>query len=998
MVSRRLGRLACLFILLPAVSTAFAQPAGSLRGMVYDKDFDVPLSGAQVSIAETGAAERTDDTGHYAFGQIAPGAYTVVFSKDGYTRQVKGEVLISPGAVADLDVRLAGEFTEMEEFLVQDLQFGAETEEGLLQLRLENPALMDAISADLMSRAGAGDAAGALRLVAGASVQDGKYAVIRGLPDRYVNSQMNGVRLPTADADKRAVELDQFPAAAIENIQVSKTFTPDQQGDASGGAVNVVLKTIPDEFMFNLSGQYSYDTQVTGRSDFLTYQGGGVNLWGRDTRDIQTKNLGQNWAGAVGVSEDDAPSDYKLSLSTGGKHEFDKGFKLGAFTSLFYERNSEFYDHGIDDQYWVEAPGAGMTPQYIQGAPSTGDFKTQLFDLTRGREGVKWGGLGSLGAETEKHSLTLTYMYTRAAEDVATLAEDTRGKAYYFPGYNPDDPNDPGNQQRDAAPFLRTETLDYTQRTTKTLQLRGRHQLPDPGIKLGHSLELLAPELDWCIAHSSAGFDEPDKRQFGEIWWGPYFNPGFPPYVPPFTDPPVHRPFKPAANFTLGNLQRVWKDITEDSDQYFANAKLPFKQWSDTEGYLKFGVFHDRVERQYNQDSFSNFNDNSADYVGDFDDFWSRHFSSQNHPITAANIDVDYEGEQKISASYIMADVPLNPSFRIIGGARVESTDLGIINDPESEVTWIPPGAGGPVQLNPGDADVAFSQSDVLPSIGFVYTPVAKLTLRGSYSQTVARQTFKELSPIQQQEFLGGDVFIGNPELRMSALQNYDLRADYVPYEGGLLSGSYFFKDIKDPIEYVQRNAGFTYTTAENYPKGRLSGVELEIRQDLKRWWESLEGLSAVANATFISSEVTLPDDEAAQFSDPSIHVRIKTRDMTNAPDHLYNLFLIYDLEKLGLPGTELSVFYTLRGDTLAAGAGQSYGKFVPDVYEKQYGTLNLSVSRKLGERGKLTLQAKNLTDPNIDTVYRSDAIGEDVTKTSYHKGIEFSFSLSARF
>ena len=89
---------------------------------------------------------------------------------------------------------------------------------------------MDSISADLMSRAGASDAASALRLVAGASVQDGKFAVIRGLPDRYISSLLNGVRLPTSDEDKRAVELDQFPSSVIESIRVTKTFTPDQQG------------------------------------------------------------------------------------------------------------------------------------------------------------------------------------------------------------------------------------------------------------------------------------------------------------------------------------------------------------------------------------------------------------------------------------------------------------------------------------------------------------------------------------------------------------------------------------------------------------------------------------------------------------------------------------------------------------------------------------------------------------------------------------------------
>ena len=99
-------------------------------------------------------------------------------------------------------------------------------------------------------------------------VQDGKYAVLRGLPDRYVSSQMNGVRLPTADEDKRAVELDLFPSAVIESLQVSKTFTPDQQGDASGGAVNVRLKGIPDETVLQVRTQVGGNSQVTGRGDF----------------------------------------------------------------------------------------------------------------------------------------------------------------------------------------------------------------------------------------------------------------------------------------------------------------------------------------------------------------------------------------------------------------------------------------------------------------------------------------------------------------------------------------------------------------------------------------------------------------------------------------------------------------------------------------------------------------------------------------------------------
>jgi outer membrane receptor for ferrienterochelin and colicin len=87
--------------------------------------------------------------------------------------------------------------------------------------------------------------------------------------------------------------------------------------------------------------------------------------------------------------------------------------------------------------------------------------------------------------------------------------------------------------------------------------------------------------------------------------------------------------------------------------------------------------------------------------------------------------------------------------------------------------------------------------------------------------------------PILQSEFFGGPVFVGNPELEMSSLENYDLRADYEPYEGGLMSVSWFNKDVKDAIEYVQKVGTFTYTTAKNYPTGELSGFELEVRQRL---------------------------------------------------------------------------------------------------------------------------------------------------------------------
>lgn len=999
MVTQWFRGVILIVVSLSAVVLA-AEKTGGIRGTVYDIDFDAPLAAVQVLIAETAEGVVTTDEGNYVFGQVQPGTYTLVFSKDGYTRRVKADVVVLPEQMTEVNASLSGEFEEMEEFVVQDVQIGAGTEAALLDLRMESPAMTDSIGSELMSRAGAGDAAAALKLVAGASVQDGKYAVIRGLPDRYVNSQMNGVRLPTADTDKRAVQLDQFPSAAIESIQVSKTFTPDQQGDASGGAVNVILKGIPNESVFKLDLGTGWNTQTLG-SDFLTYKGGGVSFFGQDGKKIPADPSNYE---AAGVSTGNSPLDYKWSVAGGNKHQFENGLKIGGFGSYFYERDSSYYDNGIEDSYWLESSGGRMVPQGGEDPQINNEFNTSLFDVTQSSEELTWGGLGLFGVETENHFLSVLYMFTQNTEDKTTLAENTRGKAYYFPGHDPSDPSMPGfiddtdgdgegdTDFRLASPYLRAETLEYTERTTRTLQFRGRHKLPELEWGVVNIFTLLEPEVDWTVSMNAATLYQPDKRQLGSLW-----RPGLSDIVTPWgtiSRPAVYLPYQPAANVNIGNFQRIWKDVYEGSDQYALNLKTPFEQWTGDEGYFKFGVFNDQVNRTYEQDTFQNRVEElpGEGTAGTWEEYWSKTF---DYPMYKSNYDIDYEGEQTISAWYYMVDLPVNSFFNVIGGARYEKTELSITNDPydPASAKLIYPGSSGMQDYDPEKANVQFQQDDVLPSIGFVFKPVPPLSFRGSYSETVARQTFKELSPITQMEYLGGDVFVGNPELKMSSLKNYDLRADYTPYEGGLISVSYFWKDIVDPIEYVQRFADFAYTTPRNYPEGKISGFEIEGRQELGRFWDSLEGFSLGANATIINSEVTLPEDEKSILE--SVNAPMSKRDMTNAPAHLYNFFAIYDAKKTG---TQLALFYTIRGDTLVTGAGQSESFFIPSVYETEYGTLNFSLSQKLGEIWTLKFQAKNLLNPAIDTVYRSKYIGDDVMKSSYTKGVDFSISLSATF
>ena len=75
------------------------------------------------------------------------------------------------------------------------------------------------------------------------------------------------------------------------------------------------------------------------------------------------------------------------------------------------------------------------------------------------------------------------------------------------------------------------------------------------------------------------------------------------------------------------------------------------------------------MHRTFDQDTFSNFGDNST-YAGPFNDAWSQSFPQQNHPISASNLDVDYDADQIISAAYAMVDLPIFKDVNLIGGAR----------------------------------------------------------------------------------------------------------------------------------------------------------------------------------------------------------------------------------------------------------------------------------------------------------------------------------------
>ncbi len=1069
MVKQRLCSLAVVAALLGYASAAMAQQTGSIGGFIYDQDFDVPVPNATVSIAGSDISVETSDQGNYVLSDLQPGSYTIVIRKEGYSRKVLTDVAVIAGQPTTQDAYLSGEFTEMDEFVVEDIRIGGPTEVGLLELRARSPQFLDSVGSDFLSRAGASDAAQGLRLVSGATTTAGNFAAVRGLPPRYVNTQLNGFSLPSADPDTRAVQLDLFPSEIIESIQVSKTFTPDQQGSASGGAVNIITKSIPEENFISFSSKVEFNTQRPDDGEFLMNSAGPVNYLGIDNR----RDLPQEFQGLAGVPPlvdkltafglpgpelGDAPTQYDYRITGGLRGDLGEGLSIGGLVTFFWDQSMSHYENGINDSLVrVNDPafrGFGLVPD-VTGNDDRGFFQdvadgedqvlTGVFDETQSEHEITWGGLGTFGIEGEGHSFNFTFMHTRVTTSTATIADDTRGKRLKFPGHNPVDGTSPGHVNntlatdpfgatlevggdlREFAPFRRLETQEYVERVVQAIQFNGSHEspFPDEGIGRDGIFKLLAPVVDWNVARSESRREEPATRILDTK------------FVPPHQVPVDF----PVAG--LGAYNVYFEDIIEDSTQYRFNVELPFEQWTGDEGSLKLGVFDDRTQRRFERNTFAGGGGAQfipgVGFVGffgapPFNEPFDGQRLSQLFGTPIANPDggllpfsgdFRLKGRQAIDAWYWMLDLPLSSFLRVIGGFRYENTLLSTDLEPDLPGTTvfidgqkvldtqdgIPPDlkltgipadiATAELALGPLDANIR--QYDVLPSIGLVLEPIDSVTFRVAYSETIARPTFRELSPTSQALYGGATPFIGNPFLEMSAVENYDFRLDFRPFPDSLVSVSYFKKDIERPIQVGRQAQGQTsFVMPVNFPSGRIEGWEFEVRQNLGRFFDRLEGLTIGGNATLLDTEVKLRDFEADQLA--AIDVFTTSVPMTNAPEYLYNLFMTYDSEQTG---TQLSVFYTVRGDTLITSpgvdsiAGGNEGRFfIPGVYETEFGTLNLTVSQKvLGDNVSLKFSAKNLTNPKRETVYRSDFIpGGDVVKTSHTDGIDLSVGISANF
>jgi TonB-dependent receptor len=321
-----------------------------------------------------------------------------------------------------------------------------------------------------------------------------------------------------------------------------------------------------------------------------------------------------------------------------------------------------------------------------------------------------------------------------------------------------------------------------------------------------------------------------------------------------------------------------------------------------------------------------------------------------------------YDASDDRSAGYLLFDLPLTGSLQAIAGARVEKYALGLHSR--------------------GDTLASRDQTDVAPSLNLVYSLGSTMKLRGAVSRTVDRPEFRELAPFQFTEATSLRQIYGNENLVPAKILSTDLRWDWFPRPGEMLSLGAFYKKLKNPIEQVFVAAASAAYSFQNAVDARILGVELDSQLGLSHLSPLLENYSVQLNYSWIDSKVNVRQGERG-FEPTNL-----TRPLEGQAPYVFNAGINY----ANPSGLEAGVFLNRFGARLTAAGGLG----LPDIYEQPRNALDATVGFPLTGGATAKIKATNLLDAKY--LFEQSADGVTLVQRQYSVGRTVSVGLSWEF
>jgi TonB-dependent receptor len=787
-------RIFILTILIATTIFASAQKA-KVAGKVTNTKNE-SLIGVTVSLkADRNQVTKTDVEGRFSFTIDINKEYTISASYVGYKEKTITVKATAAGEEVTTDVfleELGKKLNDVTVSATRGTNKGS-TDNALIAFQRNTNTVASVISSETIKRSPDRNTAEILKRTPGASIQEGKFIIVRGLADRYNQAMLNGILLTSTEPDRKTFSFDLFPAQIIDNIIINKAFVPELPGEWAGGLIQVNTKDIPTKNFFNVQLGTSANSISTGK-EFLKDKGGKTDWLGIDdgTRSLPAgyttkssfdtssiaaktalgKTMANNWA----PIKTTAKPNVNVQLN-GGFTGTLFGKKVGGILGISYATSDRIQDN-----------------LNRQSSSSKGSkfFTLYNYNDIKFVNDINMGAIAGL-------SIFLNPLNKISYKAIANLKTANSYTQRAGNDYTSD--------------FLvKSNEFTFAQNTFFTNQLNGEHSLSQ---KL---------KFNWYGAFNILDSYNPDQRR---ISYTKTVN-GTDPYVLSISN-----------TLSQQSGSRIFQTLSDYI--YTGGGDLTLKL--NQQNTVKGGYMIQVKDRLYDAQLFANFlpKDNATlRALPSETAFAPENFGTGTDnkfafdAIKSSNF--RYLANTILNAGFLQFDNKLSEGLRVVWGLRVENFDqlVGSVKKWDKRHTYT-------------------KVTDYLPGLNTTVKVSAKSNLRISASQTVIRPELRELSLLNIYDFEINASVQGNPNLKRTKITNSDLRYELYPAAGEMFTVGVFYKDFDNAIEPIfnEGSGGASTFNYQNASKAKSYGFEVETRKKLNNRF------TFQANASIIKSKLT---------------------------------------------------------------------------------------------------------------------------------------------
>ena len=927
---------------------------GSLKGRIVESETSEPIPGAAIRLSDKQYAV-TDMNGYYAFPKVPAGKLVLEVSYVGFKHE-KAEINVKSGENT-YDIKMSGSTTlgEVQVSSVRRTRSAVpHTTEKLLVAEIKGlNVLASGISSEQISKTADRNAAQAVQRVAGVTIVDDKFVIVRGLNPRYNLTYLNDNAAPSTETNSRAFALDLIPSRIIDKIVVQKSPSPENQGDATGGVVKIYTKDAKSVRHFDIEFQLGVRPGTSFNNNFLTYNGGKTDFLGFDdgTRALPSSVPGYGSMVKAQLTPSQYAKTFNPTLTYGNKTalpnmqftaNYYNAFRLfkktlSSLTSLSYK--NEYLKAEMSRQQGTGYESFQTTDKKGDDDRNTNTVQTNLL------QNFKY-------SFNDSSSISFKNFVLLQGVD-ATIIRNSQSIYYYT--------SDDAARDRDII-------LSYNQRLLYVGNLGGMHSFGKQ-------------ELKWNGGYNFSRQETPDQRVIRMTGIDPQYTVGDADlqwrargYNPKSTDSEVSIPL------SLGIISRIWSRSSEGVYNGSFDYSYKIKPWLT----VKAGTFNQWKSRAMDRRIYTVHEANISDpdavppltltgYVNpalvrfrlqDLANVWSSTYLNDNYTglkvYDRTSGSDTYRGtEQNNSGYFLLNFTPANRFVEIYGGLRYEYNrqKIAAAIPPVTSSLNIPILIDNPTQ-------------SWLPSLNISVRPSDRFVGRLAYGKTVNRTEFREVSPFKELDFENNVVLSGNPDLVSATVDNYDARIEFYPAgsnTGDLISVGAFYKDITHPIERINTSSRaisvFPEISYSNAASATIRGLEVEMRKSLSFISGSLfRNLSVIANGSFIKSKVHLDADQSA--------FQITDRPLQGQAPYIINAGLYYENSDWG---SKVSVIYNVSGESIyAAGRGYKTNSFISgpeyrgSLIELPRHMLDFSYTQRVAKSVQMKFSVQNLLNQSV--------------------------------